>query len=84
MHWNRRFSRLGFALSPRKSFPFGDARVENHLIYLNGGYIELIDIKKGDVSFVRAVLEKRQGPAGLALRLRRASVSPRARRGARI
>ena len=62
------FSRLGFSLSPRKSFPFGDARVENHLIYLNGGYIELIDVKKGDVSFVRAVLEKRQGPAGLALR----------------
>ena len=72
----RSFKRLGFSLSPRKSYPFGDARIENHLIYMNGSYIELLALTEGDVPFLRSVLEKRAGLAGLALR----SDAPESRR----
>ncbi|MEM9880568.1 MAG: VOC family protein [Pseudomonadota bacterium] len=62
------FQRLGFSMSPRKTFPFGDARVQNHLIYMHGSYIELIQVVEGQIDFLSRVLAQRKGPAGLALR----------------
>ncbi len=59
---------LGFSLSPRKTYPFGDAEVDNHLLYMNGCYIEFAAVTSGRVDLVNDILDKREGPAALAFR----------------